>query len=353
MLQIFLLCFSFLTHASTIVERQNALLLDTLRSSEAVIRGTFQMDRSVNLFHENGFPSKDLTIPPSRDIGYMLTDNQISLFSQNGMVMNVAGVTFNLSDISFNERTGFSVSAKSSLWFNLGGNEVANEVRAELERRYGRKMRTAFLQLKQLRRQRSLNDAHVVMRNIMRIFEEQPNGQPDPFRNVTIRGTVTATVTARRSANLDFGEAQLQIRPGSSMTGTTDFTLRQNQFRIRNIQLDIAQINVYPTHARPDGTIRVTGAHISLTEDGLNTIFDSPAEGEVMTIAMAVTWLTNVARTGTLATGIICPPNTRVQFIQDMISERVRPQLAAMIRQHRQQFLTAGVDAQILNALDG
>ncbi len=353
MLQIFLLCLSLFTHASTVVERQNALLLDTLRSSEAEVHGMFHMDRSVNLFHENGLLSKDLTIPQNRELGFSLNDTGIQIFSRDAMVMTVSGITFNLREIAYDERTGFSVRANSSLWGNLGGNEVGNEVKNVLEERYGQKMRTAFLQLKQLRRQRNLNDANVLIQNIMGIFKEPANGQPDPFRNVGITGTVTATITARRSANLDFGEAQMQIRPGSSLAASTDFSLRQNNFHINNIRLDASQINVFPTHERPDGVVRVTGAHVSLTEEGLTTLFDTPAEGEVMTIALAVSWLSNVARAGTLATGVICPPSNRVQFIQDMISDRVRPQLATMIRQHRQQFLTAGVDAQILNALDG
>ncbi len=353
MLQIILLCFSLFTHATTIVERQNALLLDTLRSSEAVVQGTFQMDRAVNLFHENDFPAKDLTIPRGGEVGFMLTETGVQIFSQNALVMNVSGVTFNLSDISYDERTGFSVKAKSSLWFNLGGNEVANGVKEELQRRYGEKMRLAFLQLKQLRRQRNLNDASVLMNNIKRIFEDPTNRQPDPFRNVTITGNIAATITARRSANLDFGEAQLQIRPGSSLSASTNFTLQQNRFHINRMTLDASQINVYPTHERPDGTMRVTGAHFALDESGLNSVFDTPAEDEAMTLALAITWLAGAARAGTLATGVICPPSNRVQFIQDMISERVRPQLALMIRQHRQQFLTAGVEPQILNALDG
>ncbi len=351
-LQIFFFCFTLLAHATATVEQQNAAILDALRSADAVVSGDIRVDRSIPLFSDNGIPPKRLTLVQNRPLSFSVDEHGLAVTSLNALVLNVAGIDLPITRINYDDRTGFHVDVDSPLWWNIGGAEVANEVKRELERKYSAKMQLAFQQVKRLRQQRNMRDANLLIDQIKSIFNEPNNAQAVNMNNVGITGSVSAAITSTRSRNFNLGEVQLQIRPGSSLTASTEFTLRGNNFRVQQVSFAVNDINVFPTNGSATGSVRVTGGRVSLSRDGLNMIFDTPAENEVMTVALAVTWLAGVARTGTLATGVICPPDSRVQFIQDMISARVRPQLAALIREHRQDFIRGGVEVAVLNALD-
>lgn len=345
------------TSSAEIAQRQNAVLIDTLRTSAAQVSGNFSVDRNIVLSSQpwNGMPV-NLTLQQNEPLGFNVNENSLSIYGNHAlrvrMRVGIQDVDFYVNDISFDERNGFRVRVDSTLWWNLGGNEVANEVKRQLENLYGAKMRAALHELQTLRRQRTINDAGQVMTHIMGIFNDpHSTGQAALFRDATIRGDVGVTITARQRRNVDLGEAQLLISPGSSLSASTDFSLRNNALSITRVSLSASDINVVPTGGDPNGPVRVTGGRISLTREGLESVFDSPAETEVIRVTAVIAFLSSLAATGSAQT-IVCPPGTRVQFIQDMISERVRPQLRLMIRQHRQQFLQAGIDPQILNALD-
>ena len=126
------------TSSAEIAQRQNAALIETLRTSEAQISGNFSVDRSIPLSSQpwNGFPV-NLTLQQGQPLGFNFSENSISIFGNHAlrvrMRAGIQDIDFYVNDISFDERNGFRVRVDSTLWWNLGGNEVANEVKRQLE----------------------------------------------------------------------------------------------------------------------------------------------------------------------------------------------------------------------------
>lgn len=343
------------TSSAEIIQRQSAAIINTLTTSQAEVRGDFHVDRDVPLMSDRvrGILPVNLTLQRNQDILFTVSERDVMMTSRMALKLNVGGVDFYINNINFDERNGFSVRMDSPLWWNIGGQEVADEVKKSLEQRFGAKMRRALRELRTLRQQRNLKDANRVMAQIQGIFQENnPDTRAPNFQNVSITGNLGITITSTQQRNFDLGEAQLQVVPGSTLSADSSFRLRNNSLTITELSFSADRINVFPTGENPNGVVRVTGGRITLSPRGLESIFDTPAETEVIQVTAVIAWLGGVMATGNAATGIICPPGTRVQFIQDMISERVRPQLTAMIREHRAEFLRAGIDPQILNALD-
>lgn len=331
---------SFYVEAAT---SPTATIVDYLRDTPASVTGTISLDGPLELYRgKKGIFPITMNVNRSEGIGFSFSDQHLSINTDKGISLNIAGVPFKVNSVYYHEASGkFQVRTNTPL--NIGEKSLNAQIEKVLNDHYRPKVIRAFRELKKIKSQKNLQDVQKIISEVTKIFA---TGGTLP----TIRGNVDLVFSpqGKKSLRLDQWRAEIQARDhisiGMNFVRTpTKTTINAMEFNSSK-GIRISGKTNYPEIAS------VNFRRLRADGNGIEFNYEIGAE-EVLT---GFALLMNVVKAynghpGDLMTE--CDP-VRLESIRRSLDGNLKREIAQMIRSYRSTLLEGGVSPQLLSALD-
>jgi hypothetical protein len=320
-------------------------LIDYLRESPASVGGSITLDKDFQLYNgkKSIFPV-GMKINSKKDINYSFSEDFLSIDSEQGLSLTIAGMSFQVKNIYYNEKTG-KFSVKTSTPLGIGAATLSSQVEQVLNEHYRPKMIKAFQELKTIRSRQSLRDVNEVISAISNIFS---TGLKTPIP--TIRGTASLIFNPRTKKNLKLDQWKAEIKQGDYLVLGMDFTKSSTGMLVNGVRFSSQQgIRISGKTNFPEIN-SILFKEMNANGQGITFGYDIGAEEVVAGFRILISTLQAYSR----SSGDIfreCDP-VRLEGIRKMIDGNLRREIAEMIRIHRRSLLNAGASPQLLAALD-
>ncbi|GEM_PF-2713508 len=320
-------------------------LIDYLRETPASIGGSITLDKSLQLYSgKKGIFPVGMRVNAKENIHYSFTEDFLSIDSEEGLTLTIAGINFQVKNIYFNQRTGkFKVRTKTPM--DIGAATLSSQVEQVLNEHYRPKMMRAFQELKSIRSRQSLRDVNQVITTITSIFS---TGITTPIP--TIRGSASLIFNPRTNKNLKLDQWKAEIKQGDYLVLGMDFTKSSNGMLVNGVEFKSQQgIRISGKTNFPEIN-SILFKEMTANGHGITFGYDIGAEEVVAGFRILFATLQTYSR----SSGDIfkeCDP-VRLEGIRKLIDGNLRREIAEMIRIHRKSLLNAGASPQLLAALD-
>jgi hypothetical protein len=327
-------------------------LVNMLKGTPANLTGDIAIGRDVEISRTT-VPVGILRLPAIVQLrknvrmDYYLSENELSVQTNKALVVKVSGVVFKIKSIKYNKNGHFTVDTDSPLLEKTLEKKIAEVI----ESRYKSKMDLAFRQLSTIRKQNTPRDAKSVVDGIVAIFKGPGNG-PSMFDNVPMSGNVNLSFEFNRPQTLVVTDKYVaDIPSGDQLTASGKFTRSGNRFTVSEVEFRSYKGVIF----RPENksqlamtALRITNVRIS--DHGIESTMVSGAEETLTGVGQLVALITSAQGVGSLGLAPDCDP--RIQAIQEMIQKQLNGQLLPLIRLHRPELIQAGIDPELLKALE-
>lgn len=320
-------------------------LINYLRETPASIGGSISLDQDFQLYSgKKGIFSVGMKVNSKKPIHYSFSEDYLSIDSFEGMSLTIAGFSFNVRSIYFNEKTG-KFKVKTSTPLDIGAASLSSQIEEVLNEQYKPKMVRAFQELKTLRSKQSLRDVNEVITTLSKIFSTESSTTLP-----TIRGSASLVFKPPANKDLRLDTWKAQIKGGDYVFLGMDFTKTSGNFTVNGVRFASQQ------------GIRISGKtdfpeinsilFKSMEADGKGITFNYDLGAEEVVTGFKILIGTIQAYSGSPDNLLReCNP-VRLEAIRRMIDQNLRREIAEMIRIHRKALLSAGASPQLLAALD-
>lgn len=349
---IYLFAFTtMLSFADTPAQRLENLV-DTLSSTPASLNGHITVGRRVQLSRTpvtSGLIKTSAAVEwrESKSIGFGITDNELSLNTEGALVIKYLGFTIGVKSIRYNSHGKFEVDLKLALIDKGIEQKIANA----LEEKFKGKMIQAFQELSRVRRDKGRNAGAVVER-VMNIFKD-PSAASSPFDNVPMSGNVALNFQFEQARTLQVSEKYVaDIRENDNISAGADFTRSGNRLNFSEIQFSSSRGVIFRPNKGSElslNSLKVT--QITLSDRGIEPVMVSGAEETLTGVGQLIALIASAEGVSSMGNSADCDP--RITEIQNYLQKQLNGQLVPLIRQHRTALLRAGIDPQVLEALEG
>lgn len=320
-------------------------LIDYLRDTPASIGGSIAMDKDLQLYSgKKGIFPVGMKINANKSINYSFSEDYLAIDSFEGLSLTIAGISFHVKSIYFNEKTG-KFKVRTSTPLDIGAASLSAQIEQVLNDHYKPKVIRAFQELKSIRSRQSLRDVNQVISTISNIFSTGSGVQVP-----TIRGSANLVFTPRINKNLKLDQWKAEIKKSDYLVLGMDFTKSSNSLVVNAVRFNSQQgIRISGKTDFPEiNSILFKG--MNANHQGITFDYDLGAEEVITGFKILLTSLQAYSRSpGDLFKE--CDP-VRLESIRKLIDGNLRREIAEMIRIHRKSLLNAGASPQLLAALD-
>lgn len=344
--------------------RQTEAAVDSLRDAEATIYGSFTTDQPATLFTTpiSFLGTASLTLTPRAHNVFNLSEGGFAVrrFSSqepSAFVVNINGMpAMHINSFSYDETSGFHVETEIPGfigWVAPRGiiqDGINDQIKSMLDQKYGKKMKDAFHRLKQLRHERSLGDARKLIDEIKKLFTD-PASSANPFKDVTISGSVSAQITTRGERRLAVAGMVMDMHNGSELQTSVDFSATNSRYQINQVMLQMSGVHLHGASTAPEDEAVATDGSITFSARGFETNLMTNGQKTIEAgVGLFGALLGALSNGGTL-TIPNCPPPPPSPALQEIIQRHTLPVIQTFVRQNRQQFISAGVNPQVIDAV--
>ena len=331
-------------------ERLNSLV-DTLSSAPASLTGHISVGNEVVLGQSKVpvgplRPTAALKWRKNKSIGFYLSENELSLNTDEAVVIKVSGIILKIKSIRYKSNGKFEIDLKSPLMEKTLERKMVEAV----EERYKAKMDQAFRELSQMRKQRNGNDAKDVVNRILAIFRDTSG--PSMFDNVPMYGEINLNFEFPHSRTLDVTEKYVaDVRAGDVISAGGKFTRTGNRFSISEINFNSSKgVTFHPVKGSELSMNSLRVMQVTISDRGIEPVMVTGAEETLTGVGQLIALIASAQGVSSMAQPD-CDP--RIPEIQAYLQKQLNGQLVPLIRQHRPALLRAGIDPQVLNAVEG
>lgn len=343
---------SFILHAETnaVSSSQVNQMVSYLRNSPARVYGDVTLGDTVNL--SEGIPR--VRMNRGFPLGFDITERSFSVNARAGepgaltlqFKVGLVSVPIKINSISYSDSGSFEVDVNTPM--GLGDGLLESAIKNELKNKFESKMRAAFMRLRSLRQQRTIQDAQNIMSVIGEIFSDEAKAGPSPLDRTTITGNINLEITPRENETMEVGTLAMDIIQGDAISAGVGFTKRGTNVQVETINLNSRRgITFRPQNESRTSVVsaRVTG--IRIDSQGLTPTYITGAEGAFAVIS------TILAYQGSAGLGVApgCDPAMRIDAVQGWLNCRLNGELAKIVRDNRQMMLDSGINPSIIRTL--
>ncbi len=327
-------------------------LIDTLSQTPASLSGDISVARNVTLGSSRidmGIlhPTASMNWKKNVPIGFRISENELSLNTERAFYVDVGGFKFRVKSIRYNRNGSFHVDMDSPILEKTMETRLAQAI----EEKFKSKMDLAFRELSAIRNQRTGRDVQGVINRVLDIFKD-PAG-PGIFDNVAMSGEVNLNFDFPAAKTLSVNNDYVaEVSAGDSISAGGRFTRTGNRFNVSEV--------VFRSYTgvtfRPEkgsrlslNSLRVT--QVTISDRGIEPVMVSGVEETITGVRQLIALIAAAEGSATLGAEPGCDP--RIQAIQTYLQRELNGQLAPLIRQHRTALIQAGLDPQMLHALEG
>ena len=326
-------------------------LIDTLSETPASLSGSISIGQKVVLGRSQinmGIlhPTVAMEWERHAPIGFRLSETELSLNTNRAFFVNVSGMKFRVKSISYKQDGTFQVDMDSPILERTMERQVARAI----EEQFKVKMDSAFRELTLIKRQRSGRDVQTVINRVLDIFKD-PAG-PGILDNVPVSGDVALNFSFPGPRTLSVNEDYVaEVSAGDTISAGGSFTRTGNRFNVSEVVFRSYQGVTF----RPErgsrlslNSLRVTS--VTISERGIEPVMVSGAEEAITGVRRLIALIAAAAGSSILGAPPGCDP--RIPEIQNYLQQELNGQLAPLIAQHRTALIQAGIDPQMLLALE-
>ncbi len=280
-------------------------------------------------------------------IGFRISENELNLNTAGAFYVDVSGFKFRVKSIRYNRNGSFHVDMDSPILEKTMETRLAQAI----EEKFKSKMDSAFRELSVIRNQRSGREVQGVINRVLDIFKD-PAG-PGIFDNVAMSGEVNLNFDFPAARTLSVNNDYVaEVSPGDSISAGGRFTRTGNRFNVSEVVFQSYKGVTF----RPEkgsrlslNSLRVT--QVTISDRGIEPVMVSGVEETITGVRQLIALIAAAEGSSTLGAEPGCDP--RIQAIQTYLQRELNGQLAPLIRQHRTALIQAGLDPQMLHALEG
>ncbi len=322
-------------------------LVDYLRKAPATVSGQIQFDDKHSIY-KKGFVSSG--IRKDKSIGFDFDEHHVQLNSKNAIYVSVAGVPVNITKLNYDNRTGQIAVRSDIMGTGINAPMIEKKVRAEVQRLFQPKLKTAFEHLSKLRQQRTLGDASSVLHEIARAF--QNNGPKKGMGLPSYRGDLTLTVSpVAKDQTVTIGKLDADLKKGDALYSTIYFR------KPKSAKLQLSGLSFTSAHGirvRHDETSKKTVKAVILKgfsaseQDGFQ-IQGTNVGDDVINTFQLLTGIIKLADSGNPTALNDCQPT---DVVQDSINTKARGKVLEYVKRYRTDFLEAGATPALILAIE-
>ncbi len=330
-----------------------ANIVDTFSRTPASLSGNISIGSRLTLGEEivdiGPFHAKaSVRWKENSPLGFNLSENVLSLNTRGAFSLHIAGVNLKINSITYNRNGHFHVDMSSPLM------EKGLEARLSLaiEEKFKAKMDLALRELTAIRRQRTGREARGVIDQIIKIFET-PARPGLSISNVQMSGDVQLNFDfpVNQSLNLN-NEFVAEIKADDSISAGGSFTRIGGRYNISEIQFHSYKgVTFHPVNATELSLSSLRVMQITISERGIEPVMVSGAEETITGVRQLIGLLATAQGVSSLGAAPNCDP--RIAEIQAYVRRRFHGELGPMIRQNRDALIRAGINPEIIRALEG
>lgn len=213
----------FLAWVSPAMAEPLRSLTDFVKPSPAFVSGRITFEKPHRVFRHDviGRSLFSASIRAGEPIDVTLTESKITLSSEKGLRISVAGVPVDITRLTYDDRTGQVKATSAILGTRLESDWIEARAEEAVERKFGPKLRTAFRHLKTLRAQSSLEDTGRVLNAVVDSFktERKPGAKPGSALP-TFDGHLTLVFPVVRDEAIRIGKATARLEEGDRLATT-------------------------------------------------------------------------------------------------------------------------------------
>ncbi len=327
-------------------------LIDTLSQTPASLSGDISIASNVTLGSSRMdmgilHPTASMNWRRNAPIGFRLTENELNLNTDGAFYVQVAGIKFKVKSIRYHRNGRFQVDMDSPILERTMETRLAQAI----EQKFKGKMDLAFRELSAVRNQRTGRDVQGVINRVLDIFKD-PAG-PGIFDNIAMTGEVNLNFDFPAAKTLSVNNDYVaEVTSGDSISAGGRFTRTGNRFNVSEVVFRSYNGVTF----RPErgsrlslNSLRVT--QVTISDRGIEPVMVSGAEETITGVRQLIALIAAAEGSATLGAEPGCDP--RIQAIQTYLQRELNGQLAPLIRQHRTALIQAGLDPQMLHALEG
>lgn len=323
-------------------------IVDYLRETPASVSGNIVMDKTMPLYSgKKGILPVSMKANPKKEIGFSFNEKYLSITSDSGITLTVAGVPVKIKSIYYHEQTGkFEVKSDAPFGLGLAEGRINSSVEEVLNTEYKPKIIKAFNELKKVRSKDNLHDVNEVTSTITKIFTEGKPTADIP----TITGDINLEFSPKGNKDLKLDQWTAKIKDRDNISMGVSFIRRGSATTITGAHFrSTSGIRIHGKTNFPEiASLNFQG--FDADNRGIKFYYDIGAE-EVITgfkMLMQVVGAYNGHPENVYRE---CDP-VKLEKIRQSIDGSLKVEIANMIRKHRQTLLKGGISPQLLAALD-
>lgn len=323
-----------------------ATVVDYLRETPASVSGNIVMDKTMSLYSaKKGILPIGMKVNPNKEIGFSFSEKHLSINSESGISLTIAGIAVKVTSIYYHEQTGkFQVTTDTPL--GIGEGYLNKQIEATLNEVYKPKIIKAFNELKTVRSKDNLHDVNEVSATITKIFTDGKSTGEIP----TIRGDINLEFSPKGDKDLKLDQWTAKIKKNDDISMGVSFIRRGTHTAITGAHFRSSKgIRIHGKTNYPEiASLNFQG--LDADNNGIKFYYDIGAE-EVLTGFKALIAVIGSYNGHPENVYRECDP-VKLQKIRDSIDGSLKVEIANMIRKHRQILLNGGISPQLLAALD-
>ncbi len=347
---LFLLIFSYSVFATQNERLMN--IVDTFSRTPASLSGNISIASRLNLgeemvdigpFHARAAVNWKENAP----INFNITENELTLNTRGAFSLKLAGVNLRINSIGYNKDGHFHVDMSSPVMEKSLEARVAQAI----ETKFKAKMDQALRELTLIRRQRTGREARSVIDGIIKIFA----GPVRPglnIGNVQMSGDVRLNFDFPANQTLNLNDQFVaEIKAEDSISAGGSFTRIGGRYNINQIEFNSSKgVTFHSIEGSEQSMSSLRVLQIVISDRGIEPTMVSGAEETITGIRQLIGLISTAQGVSSLGAPPNCDP--RIAEIQSYVRRKFRGELAPLVRQNREVLLRAGINPEIISALE-
>lgn len=358
----FALTLAFTLLSSLAFANEFADTVKFLRETPAFIRGDINPQRTTILHQTNAGTLGPVTFMPVQvelragkgGVSFGLDEDSLRINTHGALVIKVGRIPITVENITYNAKTG-KFTAKTSNALPFGDATVNSIVANKINELYKTKMAQAFAQIKNIRRQRGVDDIRRIITSVTSILG---SGATGGSLALDVTGKVELVMMPTKRVPIKINNLNAVVKAGDVIATGFDFSFQRNRLLVTDLDFT-SEKGIFITDGNPHvpevTSIDLNGVKISRSGVTLDYVIGAErlsGDGLKLVLYGLIKSLESVSNERVPDGDWDCLPEVKIRNVRSQIEATFKKSASTMLRQYRKELIAAGLDPKLLDVLD-